>query len=88
MRSAAGTGQRAFDVLAQPAANTLHLPGDGGLVRAPQARDLRQRELLHVIERQQQTLARCERVLPPGDRLTQVIRESLTNVAGASGQPG
>ena len=35
-----------------------------------------------------ETLARCERVLPPGDRLTQVVRESLTNVAGASGQPG
>ena len=34
-----------------------------------------------------ETLARCERVLPPGDRLTQVVRESLTNVAGASGQP-
>ena len=26
--------------------------------------------------------------LPPGDRLTQVVRESLTNVAGASGRPG
>ena len=35
-----------------------------------------------------ETLARCERVLPPGDRLTQVVRESLTNVAGASGRPG
>lgn len=35
-----------------------------------------------------ETVARCERVLPPGDRLTQVVRESLTNVAGASGQPG
>jgi tetratricopeptide (TPR) repeat protein len=35
-----------------------------------------------------ETLARCERVLPPGDPLTQVVRESLTNVAGASGQPG
>jgi tetratricopeptide (TPR) repeat protein len=35
-----------------------------------------------------ETLARCERVLPPSDRLTQVVRESLTNVAGASGQPG
>jgi tetratricopeptide (TPR) repeat protein len=35
-----------------------------------------------------ETLARCQRVLPPGDRLTQVVRESLTNVAGASGQPG
>jgi len=35
-----------------------------------------------------ETLARCERVLPPGDRMTQVVRESLTNVAGASGQPG
>ncbi len=35
-----------------------------------------------------ETLARCERVLPPGDRLTQVVRESLTNVAGGSGQPG
>jgi hypothetical protein len=35
-----------------------------------------------------ETLARCERVLPPSDRLTQVVRESLTNVAAASGQPG
>lgn len=35
-----------------------------------------------------ETLARCERVLPPGDRLTQVVWESLTNVAGASGRPG
>ena len=34
-----------------------------------------------------ETLARCERVLPPGDQMTQVVRESLTNVAGASGQP-
>jgi tetratricopeptide (TPR) repeat protein len=33
-----------------------------------------------------ETLARCERVLPPGDRLTQVARESLTNVAAATGQ--
>jgi hypothetical protein len=29
------------------------------------------------------TLARCERTLPPGDPLTQTVRESLTNIAGA-----
>jgi hypothetical protein len=28
------------------------------------------------------TVARCERVLPPGDSLTQTVRESLTNIAG------
>ena len=28
------------------------------------------------------TLARCERTLPPGDPLTQTVRESLTNIAG------
>ncbi|HTT51890.1 MAG TPA: tetratricopeptide repeat protein [Streptosporangiaceae bacterium] len=34
-----------------------------------------------------ETLARCDRALPPGDQLTQVVRDSLTNVASASGQP-
>jgi hypothetical protein len=29
------------------------------------------------------TVARCERVLPPGDPLTRAVRESLTNLAGA-----
>jgi len=29
------------------------------------------------------TVERCERVLPPGDPLTQSVRESLTNIAGA-----
>ena len=29
------------------------------------------------------TVARCEQVLPPGDPLTQALRESLTNIAGA-----
>lgn len=28
------------------------------------------------------TIARCERVLPPGDPLTQAVRESLTNITG------
>jgi len=28
------------------------------------------------------TLARCERVLPPGDQLTQAVRKSLANIAG------
>jgi tetratricopeptide (TPR) repeat protein len=28
------------------------------------------------------TLARCERTLPPGDPLTQAVRESLTNIVG------
>ena len=28
------------------------------------------------------TVARCERVLPPGDPLTQTVRESLTNITG------
>jgi tetratricopeptide (TPR) repeat protein len=28
------------------------------------------------------TVARCERTLPPGDPLTQAVRESLTNIAG------
>jgi hypothetical protein len=28
------------------------------------------------------TVARCEQVLVPGDRLTQAVRESLTNIAG------
>jgi hypothetical protein len=28
------------------------------------------------------TLARCERVLPPGDPLTESTRQSLTNIAG------
>ena len=29
------------------------------------------------------TCARCERALPPGDPLTQAVRESLTNIVGA-----
>ena len=29
-----------------------------------------------------ETVARCERVLPPGDPLRQTVRESLTNIAG------
>jgi hypothetical protein len=29
------------------------------------------------------TVERCERALPPGDPLTQTLRESLTNIAGA-----
>jgi tetratricopeptide (TPR) repeat protein len=29
-----------------------------------------------------ETAARCERALPPGDPLTQAVRESLTNIAG------
>jgi tetratricopeptide (TPR) repeat protein len=29
------------------------------------------------------TAARCERVLPPGDPLTQTVRDSLTNIAGS-----
>ena len=28
------------------------------------------------------TVARCERVLPPGDPLTRAVRESLTNITG------
>jgi hypothetical protein len=28
------------------------------------------------------TVARCERVLPPGDPLTQAARNSLVNIAG------
>jgi hypothetical protein len=28
------------------------------------------------------TLERCQRALPPGDPLTQTVRESLTNIAG------
>jgi hypothetical protein len=28
------------------------------------------------------TLDRCERTRPPGDPLTQTVRESLTNIAG------
>jgi hypothetical protein len=28
------------------------------------------------------TLARCERILPPDDPLTAAVRESLTNLAG------
>jgi len=28
------------------------------------------------------TLARCERALPPGAPLTQTVRQSLTNIAG------
>ena len=28
------------------------------------------------------TFARCERVLPPGDPLTEAVRENLTNVGG------
>jgi hypothetical protein len=31
------------------------------------------------------TLARCERILPPGDPLTVAVRESLTNLAGHTG---
>ena len=30
------------------------------------------------------TVARCDRILPPGDPLTVAVRESLTNLAGAS----
>jgi hypothetical protein len=29
-----------------------------------------------------ETVARCERVLPPGDPVRQTVRESLTNIAG------
>ena len=28
------------------------------------------------------TLARCERVLPPADPLTETVRESLANITG------
>jgi hypothetical protein len=28
------------------------------------------------------TVARCERAMPPGDPLTETVRESLTNIAG------
>ena len=30
-----------------------------------------------------ETVARCERILPPGDSVTQTVRESLTRIAGA-----
>ena len=30
----------------------------------------------------QETLARCERVLPSADPLTETVRESLTNITG------
>jgi Tetratricopeptide repeat len=29
------------------------------------------------------TVARCERTLPPGDPFTETVRESLTNIAGS-----
>jgi hypothetical protein len=28
------------------------------------------------------TAARCERILPPGDPLSEAVRQSLTNIAG------
>jgi hypothetical protein len=34
------------------------------------------------------TVARCERVLPPGDPLTQAVRDSLTNIAGDDSSRG
>jgi hypothetical protein len=30
----------------------------------------------------QDTLARCEHILPPADRLTETVRDSLINITG------